>query len=336
MTTGRNNGSIKDSVEQIKTFTAALRARPQARSIELPLSDGNRRFRVHVKHMRGGVGIDLRLLADKPMMVEQLETPEALVQLTLRRIPGLILVTGESGAGKSTTLAALVALILKKLPIKVVTYESPIEVVFENGEYSLVQQHEVGTHDTADITNYTEAAISAMREDPDVVMFGELRAAEEIRLAVEVAETGHLVFATLHTGTAVESVSRLISAGLTESRGFFSHKVASTLLAVLSQRLIKPAGMKMRANYELMVVNEAISSCISSGDFGQLDNAILTNRDAGSFHFDDHIVHLVTDGNLTVEEALSVVPQPQKTYAKMNRIPNINIPNHIRAQYNAK
>jgi twitching motility protein PilT len=304
---------IKSGPANVEEARKGLCKKPLAASRTVKVGEQTVRVRIHAKAMNGGgMGFSLRVLADKPVSLAALQTPRPIVDIALRRKPGLILITGETGSGKSTTLAALMQELIETAPVKIVTYEAPVEVVFRS-ETALVQQHEVGG--TGDIESYIAAAHSALREDPDVVMFGELREPEEIRLAVEVAETGHLVFATLHTGTALESISRIISAAPDNARAFFQHKVAATLLGVLCQRLITSRGGKLRANYEVMTMSEAIAARIRSGDFSQLKSAMFTGRKDGMFTYDDHLAALVRQGDYTVEEALRASPAPMETFA---------------------
>lgn len=290
---------------------------PLDRTVTREIEERRVRLRLHAKRSRAGIGFNLRHIAEKPISMDELQTPHSFREL-LRRESGLILVTGQTGSGKSTTLAAGIDFINATREGKIISYEAPVEIEHPS-QKCLVEQHEVGLGE--DIASFEEAAVSAMREDPDVVMFGELRTPEVIRLALEVADTGHLVLGTMHTGDATQSVSRLIGAAPEGEKSFYLNKIATNLLGTLSQRLI-PAKREsngestkrlLRANYELMIVNEAIFSNINTGEFAQIPNAIVTGRKSGMFTFDDHLADLVAAKEYTAEEALNFVPNPMLT-----------------------
>lgn len=291
---------------------------PMDRTVTRHIAERRVRLRLHAKRSRAGVGFNLRHIAEKPISMDELQTPQAFRDL-LRRESGLILVTGQTGSGKSTTLAAGIDAINASREGKIISYEAPVEIEHPSRK-CLVEQHEVGAGE--DIASFEEAAVSAMREDPDVVMFGELRTPEVIRLALEVADTGHLVLGTMHTGDATQSVSRLIGAAPEGEKSFYLNKIATNLLGTLSQRLIPVSSQRangegakrlLRANYELMIVNDAIFSNINTGEFAQIPNAIVTGRKSGMFTFDDHLADLVAAKEYTAEEALNFVPNPRLT-----------------------
>ncbi len=271
-----------------------------------------RRFRVHAKRCESGFSFNLRLIAETAATVDQLQLPAALVDLVTTRGSGIILVTGQTGSGKSTTLAALIELLNQTQPIKIVTYEAPIEVIFKN-QQALVHQHDVGDLASSHVSDFVDSAKSAMRDDPDVVMFGELRDKASISMAVEVAETGHLVLATLHTGDAVTAISRLVSASDMGDSAFWKSKVASQLIAVVSQRLIPTRAGKQRGNYELLICNTAIANLIRQEDYVQISSAMGLGRSIGMQSFDDHLAAMVAVREYTPSEVLKFVPVPQET-----------------------
>lgn len=288
------------------------RADDRTVSFQLESMPVPRRFRVHAKRCETGFSFNLRLIAETPATVDQLQLPAALVELVTTRGSGIILVTGQTGSGKSTTLAALIDLLNQSKPIKIVTYEAPIEVIFKNRQ-ALVQQHDVGDLASSHVGDFVDSATSAMREDPDVVMFGELRDKASIAMAVEVAETGHLVLATLHTGDAVTAISRLVSASDMGDSAFWKSKVASQLIAVISQRLIPTREGKLRGNYELLICNTAIANLIRQEDYVQITSAMGLGRSIGMQSFDDHLAALVAAREYTPSEVLKFVPVPQET-----------------------
>jgi twitching motility protein PilT len=285
---------------------------PDDRSVTALGIDGKRpRFRIHAKEQFGGMGYNLRILSDRPRKLTELKTPPVFQGLCQSRDSGLLLVCGATGSGKSTTLAATIDDIITKYAVKVDTFESPIETLFTNdGKKGLIQQHEVPLH----IDDYAKAAFSALRDDPDIVMFAELRDNTAIYNAVEVAKTGHLVFGTLHTGTAIESLSRLMAARPAGSEDSYLQEVAQGLVGVLCQRLIKNLKTGKRVPvYELMIVNQTIAGVIMRADFKQLHNAISNGRNEGMFSFDDCMVQMIKDGDLDIQSALAGSRTPRDT-----------------------
>jgi twitching motility protein PilT len=288
------------------------RADDRTISFQIDSMPAPRRFRVHAKRCETGFSFNLRLISEIPATVDQLQLPAALVDLVATRGSGIVLVTGQTGSGKSTTLAALIELLNQTQPIKIVTYEAPIEVIFNNRQ-ALVQQHDVGDLASSHVSDFVDSASSAMREDPDVVMFGELRDKASIAMAVEVAETGHLVLATLHTGDAVTAISRLVSASDMGDSAFWKSKVASQLIAVISQRLIPTRDGKLRGNYELLICNTAIANLIRQEDYVQIASAMGLGRAIGMQSFDDHLAAMVSVREYTPSEVLKFAPVPQET-----------------------
>ena len=270
------------------------------------------RLRLHAKKILGDVGFTVRFLPARPRTLEETGVPADLVQLAQTRSAGIILICGATNAGKSTTGYAVVDHVLTTQKIKVVTYESPPEVIISNeGKLGVIQQHDIPN----DLPDYTTAHQSSLRDDPDVVLYSELRSDEAIQKAVEEANTGHLVFGTLHTGNALQSLMRLMAARPKGSESSYLQDLSQALVAVVCQRLIRDDAGKRLANYELLIVTDAVAAVIMRGDFKQLENAMTQGASgrAASFTFDEHLSKLVSDGRLSIAAALAGSPFPRAT-----------------------
>jgi twitching motility protein PilT len=272
-----------------------------------------RRYRLHAKLTLGRVGFVLRAIADKPLSLSTLGVPDRFAKLMTTRSDGLMLVCGATGSGKSTTMASVLDNYIRNESGKVITFESPVEVIFPQGK-SLVQQHEVGVQEEGgDIATFVDATISAMRESPHVVMFGELREIEALRKAVEVAETGHLVIGTLHTGNAVGSIERLIAAAPPGEAEGFRQKLASKLLGVLCQRLLRLDNGQRRANFELLLGTSAVAGAIVKGNPQAIPNILTTGTSEGMFTFAAHLADLLARKEITAPVAVMQSPNPRDT-----------------------
>jgi len=269
-------------------------------SLEIPNVAG---FRINVFHQRQGLGAVFRVIPEKIPELEELGLPEHLKRLI--DLPhGLVLVTGPTGHGKSTTLAALINEINRKYPKHVITIENPIEYVHKN-EKSIIDQREVGTH----TPSFGAALKSALRESPDVILVGELRDLETISLALTAAETGHLVFGTLHTSGAAKTISRIIDVFPAEQQSQIRTQLAEILQAVIWQRLVKTADKKsLIPAVEIMFQNHAIANLIRKGSTHQIDNTIETSRQEGMQTMKRSLLELASAGKITKEEAMKFLP----------------------------
>ncbi|GHU93615.1 twitching motility protein PilT [Clostridia bacterium] len=258
------------------------------------------RFRVNVFRQRGGSAIVARALNPTIPPPGVLGIPEAVVKMTEKR-RGLVLVTGPTGSGKSTTLASLIDIINTNRPDHIITIEDPIEYVHTN-KMSLVNQREVGV----DTNSFANALRAALREDPDVILVGEMRDLETISAAVTAAETGHLVFSTLHTIGAANTIDRIIDVFPPNQQGQIRAQLAETLECVVSQQLMVRRGGKGRvAALEVMFANSAIKSHIREGKTFQIPSTIQTNRKLGMISMDDALFDLYENGDINSETALS-------------------------------
>ena len=272
------------------------------RELELDFAytiSGNARFRVNVYQQRGSMGAAFRLIPTEIKQLRELGVPEAVARFaTLAR--GLVLVTGPTGSGKSTTLAALVDLVNRTRADHIVTVEDPIEFLHGN-QKSLVNQREVGP----DTHSFAAALKHVLRQDPDVILIGELRDLETISVALTAAETGHLVFATLHTQDAAQTIDRVIDVFPPHQQGQVRSQLAATLQGVVCQTLVKLASGKGRVvATEVLVTTPAVSNLIREGKTYQITSALQAGRELGMYTMDQHLAELVDAGKITHAAAM--------------------------------
>lgn len=257
------------------------------------------RFRVNLFADRLGYGAVLRQIPDKILTFEQLGLPEA-VRKMCDHPKGLVLVTGPTGSGKSTSLAAMIDYINKKRRTHIITLEDPIEFVHKSRK-SLVNQREVGEH----TKSFKRALKAALREDPDIVLVGEMRDIETVALAMETANTGHLVFGTLHTATAISTVDRIIDLFPHEQQSQIRATVADCLKGVISQTLCRKKGGGRIAALEVLVGSAAIANLIREGKNHQIANIQMTAKKQGNQMLNEELEKLVVAGKVDYEEALA-------------------------------
>ncbi|WP_151449090.1 type IV pilus twitching motility protein PilT [Lacisediminimonas profundi] len=249
---------------------------------------GLARFRVNAYNQDRGAAAVLRTIPSKVLTLEQLNAPKILADLALKP-RGLVLVTGPTGSGKSTTLAAMVNHINETEYAHILTVEDPIEFVHES-QKSLINQREVGPH----THSFTNALRSALREDPDVILVGELRDLETIRLALTAAETGHLVFGTLHTSSAAKTIDRIVDVFPGDEKEMVRAMLSESLQAVISQSLLKTKdGSGRVAAHEIMLGTPAIRNLIREAKIAQMYSAIQTGSNVGMQTLDGNLSDLV-------------------------------------------
>jgi twitching motility protein PilT len=264
------------------------------------------RFRVNAYHAKGALAAALRLIPSKILTIEELNLPQEMHRFTQFQ-QGFILLTGPTGEGKSTTLASVISEINQSRAEHIITIEDPIEYIHKPVK-SIISQREMN-HDTKD---WTMALRSALREDPDIVLVGEMRDYETIASAITVAETGHLVFATLHTGSVSQTMDRMIDVFPAEQQGQIRQQLATTLIAVASQRLMPcQQGGRMPA-VELMFANDAIRNLIREAKTYQIDNVIQTAGDQGMMLMENSLSRLVQQGSISKEVAMRQAFRPQE------------------------
>lgn len=273
---------------------------------------GLSRFRVNVLLQKNGVEAVMRLIPSKVPTPKELGLSEAIIALT--KLPrGLVLVTGPTGSGKSTTLACMIDIINAERKEHILTVEDPIEFVYEM-KNCIVRQREVGsqTH------SFLDALKHALRQDPDVILVGEMRDLETISLAISAAETGHLVFGTLHTQDAPQTVDRMMDVFPPHQQQQIRVQLGSTLKAVICQQLLPRVGGRGRvAAREVMMVTTAIANLIREGKTHQIYSAIETGMKFGMCTLDSSLAELVKMKAVSLEDALSKATNPQTLAAKI-------------------
>lgn len=256
------------------------------------------RFRVNVFRQNRGVGAVFRKIPTKIATLEELGMPPVLADLS-RKEKGLVLVTGPTGSGKSTTLAAMINLINEELEGHILTVEDPIEFIHRSKK-CLINQREVGPH----TQSFNNALRAALREDPDIILVGELRDLETIQLALTAAETGHLVFGTLHTSSAPKTVDRIIDVFPPNQQAQIRAMFAESLQAVVTQTLCKKVGGGRVAGLEIMLGNTAVRNLIREGKIHQLPSVLQTSQNVGMQTLEMHLRELVERGLISRETAI--------------------------------
>jgi len=267
---------------------------------------GKGRFRINAFYQQQTISAALRLIPDKIKSIDELKLPTTYYRLT-KLGQGLVLVTGPTGHGKTTTLAAMLQEINQSRPVHIITIEDPVEYILPKGK-AMVDQREM--HD--DTHSWEIALKSAMRQDPDVVLVGEMRDYETIAAAVTLAETGHLVFATLHTNNSAQTVDRIIDVFPEHQQAQIRAQLSNILEAVIAQRLIPLQGGGRRAVSEIMLSTNAVRNLIREGKTHQLDNVIMTGRDIGMISLEASLVKLVREGLITIEVAQEFAARPEE------------------------
>jgi len=259
---------------------------------------GGNRCRVHIFRQQGMPSVALRLLRDSIPKLENLGLPPAAVELT-RHHKGIILVTGETGSGKSTTLAAMLDHINHTRKSHIVTLEDPVEYLYKP-DLCAINQREVGR----DTRSFAEGLRASLREDPNVILIGEMRDRDTIETAITAAETGHLVFGTLHTGSASDAVDRMVQVFPEGMQTQIRLQLSMCLQAVVTQQLVPQKNGGRTLAVELMIVTDAIRNLIRSGNTPQIANAVATSAALGGQTMDQGLVRLVREGKITRDTAM--------------------------------
>jgi len=263
------------------------------------------RFRVSVYHQRGNISLALRLIPSKLFTFEEIGLP-AIAKSLCRRPRGIFLCTGPTGSGKTTTLATMIDYVNVNLDRHVITIEDPIEY-YHSHKKSMISQREVGV----DVPSFSEALRRSLRMDPDVILVGELRDLETIEAALRAAETGHLVFGTLHTTSAQGTVTRIVDQFPVNQQEQIRIQLASTLIAVLCQSLIPRIDVRGRiAAFEFLVVTSAIENLIRENKVYRIPSSIQTGKKFGMQLLDEHLFRLFAEGKISAENARDYAQVP--------------------------
>ncbi len=270
------------------------------------------RFRVAVFRQKGNISIVMRLIPSKLFTFEEIGLP-AIVKALCRRSRGMFLVTGPTGSGKTTTLATMIDYINSEMDHHIVTVEEPIEY-YHSHKKSLCNQREVGS----DVPSFSEALRRVLRQDPDVILIGELRDLETMEAALRAAETGHLVFGTLHTTGAKGTITRIVDQFPVTQQEQIRVQLSTNLIAVLSQALLPRTTSGRVAAYEFMVITPAISNLIRENKVYRIDSSIQTGKKYGMQLMDDHLWQLFESGIIRAEDMLDKAQNPGELKRKLD------------------
>ena len=264
------------------------------------------RFRVNCFFQMGALAMSLRMIPLQLPTFEQLGLPPA-VEYFANLPQGLVLVTGPTGSGKSTSLAAIIDYINVHRRCHIITIEDPVEFVHMH-KNSAVSQREVGS----DTHTFARALRAALREDPDVILVGEMRDPETVQFALSIAETGHLVFATLHTNDAPQSLDRIVDMFPAERQNQIRQQLGACLAGVIAQRLIPRVGGGMVAAFELLIANNPVRALVRDGKTHQIRNVLSAGRAEGMCTLETWLNHLIANGMITAEDAMSRSSHPKE------------------------
>jgi twitching motility protein PilT len=264
------------------------------------------RFRVNAYFQKGYIGVALRLIPLHIRTMEELSLPPSLLEF-VKREQGFFLVVGPTGHGKSTTLASMIEVINHTRTTRIITIEDPVEYLFTQ-DRSIIDQREVG----ADTKDFATAMRSMFRQDVDVVMIGEMRDPETMSTAVTAAETGHLVFSSIHTNNAAQTIDRIIDSFPSMQQSQIRAQLSNTLAGIFSQRLLPRVSGGLIPAYELLISTPAVRNLIREGKTHEIDLVIETSAESGMVSFNRTLVDLVRTGEITMESALSYSLNPQE------------------------
>jgi twitching motility protein PilT len=308
-----------DDIEEmlLRILTPVQKARLEENmSIDLGYGvSGLARFRGNLYMQRGTLAASFRRVPYDILTVEDLDLPESLIDFCKTPM-GLVLVTGPTGSGKSTTLAALIKHISTHQPKHVITIEDPMEFLFTDG-IATVSQREVGT----DTTSFKEALRNAMRQDPDVIMVGEMRDAETVATVITAAETGHLVFSTLHTNSAPQTIDRILDSFPADQQGQVRAQLAQVLKGVVSMKLVSRADGGRVAALEIMKASPKISRMVEKGETSQIHEELESS--VGYYRMqsmNQSLIALLAYGTITLEEAMKESPDPEDLSLKLRKM----------------
>ena len=282
-------GELKHSLFTILDKKTQERLK-RKRDIDLSMEFFGNRFRINLHYQKGKIGLSARLVPKYVPKPDEIDLSETIYRLTHLR-DGLVLVTGPSGVGKSTTLAAMIDIINAERRSHIITIEDPIEYIFEDKQ-SIVEQRQLGR----DTESFASALKYALRQDPNVIMVGEMRDLDTISAALTAAKTGHLVLSTLHTTTAAETVQRIVDYYPIQSHNLILHQLATVLRAVIAQQLLPRVNGGLVAAREIMINNRAIANLIRTNQLEQMQTVIQTSMAEGMITMNKSIDNLLKQG----------------------------------------
>ncbi|MBU0577982.1 PilT/PilU family type 4a pilus ATPase [Patescibacteria group bacterium] len=262
--------------------------------------DNDYRFRGNVYRQQNGLSLSLRIIRNRILSFEQLNLPPIFKDIAENYRQGFFLVVGPTGQGKTTSMAAILSHINKHREEHIVTIEDPIEYIIQN-EKSIIEQREVGLH----TSSFQSALRSSMRQDPDIIIIGEMRDQETMQAALTLAETGHLVFSTMHTNNAPQTIDRIIDAFPEHKQKQIRIQLASTLTGVISQRLIPGVKDELVYAYEQLLTTDAVRNIIRTEKIEQIYNALQTDEESGFIRLEKCLAELVKEEKISKENALA-------------------------------
>lgn len=277
---------------------------------------GLARFRVNAYYQRGTIGLIMRVIEDRAIPTfKDLGLPEDTMNELAQHERGLVLVTGPTGSGKTTTLASLLDYINATQPVNIVTLEDPIEVLHRD-KMAMISQRELGL----DTLSFANGLRAAMRQDPDVILIGEMRDKETVEAALSAAQTGHLVFSTLHTQDAVRTVNRIIDFFAPHERDQIRQGLSESIVGILSQRLLPRMNGGRVVGMEILLGTPTVRECIKDADrTEEIKQALLEGGARGMHTFDQHLSQLVASGQMSAEDAMSSATSPHELKLMMMR-----------------
>lgn len=282
------------------------------KEIDLGYDAEGARFRINIYFERGHINLAIRVISQQIKTIEKLNLPPVLHKIT-ESLQGFVLITGASSQGKSTTLASLINEINNQKKVHIITIEDPIEYVFKDNK-SLIDQREIHK----DALSFPKALRSSLREDPDVIMVGELRDLETISTAITAAETGHLVLATLHTNSASQTIHRIIDVFPSHQQAQIKAQLSSSLLSIVTQKLIATQEGLVPA-CEVLFNNSAVSNLIREGKIHEIPAVVETSADRGMFPLNKSLADLVAKGLIDKEKAISHSFRPLELKQRLGR-----------------
>ncbi len=306
--------SSTDIYDAVRDIFDELGMRLDKRQKEIDFSftvAGNIRVRGNFYYERGNPALALRLIPKRIRTIEELKLPSILKDIADQDF-GLILVAGPTGSGKSTTIAAMIDFLNERYPYHIITIEDPIEYVFEN-KRSIIHQRELGK----DTESFVDGLKYALRQDPDVILVGEMRDLETMRLALTAAETGHIVFATVHTNSAASAPERIVDVFPAHQQRQVALQLANTIRAVIYQRLLPKVGGGMIAILEIMIGTPGVSNLIREGKLHQLDSLIQAGSKYGMIHFDDALIEAYRKGLISKDTVLNYARSPEEVQKRL-------------------
>ena len=325
------NGAVltqQDTEGVLQAITSEENVAVFHRDKELDFSYGHpelARFRVNASYQRGTISLSIRILPPEIPSADELGLPSICLDL-VSRLQGLVLVTGSTGSGKSTTLAAMINYLNESASCRIITLEDPIEYIHQN-KRSMIIQRELG----GDTHSFSEALRRALRQDPDVIMVGELRDVESVSLALIAAETGHLVLSTLHTNGAADCVERLVSISPAEQQQQVQFQLSIGLTAVIYQVLLpRPSGKGRIAAFEVMAGTNAIRNLIRQNQISQIASYIFMGAKFGMQTLEQSMMALVQNGDVSVEEAFNRA-NDRPTLERLMDLEGIFVPLELRS-----